>query len=90
MDYEKTMESLKKDEEEAIEAYEKAIEIIEDENVKSQLEKILAEEKAHLDYLEKAISDPSAEYSDPVETEEENCSEEKEEVDESFDPEWME
>ena len=65
-DYKKDIEFLAKDEEEAIEGYDKVIDKMDDDNpLKSQLKKIRDEEKAHLDFLNKAKEDPDAEYEDP-------------------------
>lgn len=61
------LRALAEDEEEAIEAYQRAIAACGDEHMIGQLEKILAEEEAHLAYLEEAMSDPEAEYEDPSE-----------------------
>lgn len=62
------LEFLAKDEEEAIEGYDKVIEELDEEEDKDlivQLKKIRGEEKAHLDFLNKAKEDPDAEYEDP-------------------------
>ena len=62
------LEFLAKDEEEAIEGYDKVIEELDEEEDKDlivQLKKIRDEEKAHLDFLNKAKEDPDAEYEDP-------------------------
>lgn len=67
--YEDQITYLVKDEDEAIEGYEKVLNLIEDENVKEQLEKILEEEKAHKEFLEKVISDKSLKYSHEEESE---------------------
>ena len=61
--FDEQMDFLAKDEQEAIEGYEKVIALVEDEHVKEQLEKILIEEKAHKEFLEKVKGDHSLEYS---------------------------
>ena len=67
-DYKKDLEFLAKDEEEAIEGYDKVIEKMDDDDpLKEQLTKIRDEEKAHLDFLRKAQEDKDAEYVDPSE-----------------------
>ena len=59
---------LAKDEEEAIEGYDKVIDKLDDDDpIKEQLEKIRDEEKAHLEFLRKAKDDKDAEYVDPSE-----------------------
>ncbi len=68
-DFEGIVDYLKADEEEAISGYEKAIDKIEDEFVKDQLDKIATEEEAHKDYLDKVVDDPTVEYTEPLETE---------------------
>jgi len=57
------MDFLAADEQEAIDGYEKVLALVEDEHVKEQLEKILVEEKAHKEFLEKVKEDKSLEYS---------------------------
>ena len=62
------LDFLAKDEEEAIEGYDKVIEELDEEEDKDlivQLKKIRDEEQAHLDFLLKAKDDPDAEYEDP-------------------------
>ena len=62
------LDFLAKDEEEAIEGYDKVIEELDEEEDKDlivQLKKIRDEEQAHLDFLNKAKEDPDAEYEDP-------------------------
>jgi len=62
------LEFLAKDEEEAIEGYDKVIEELDEEEDKDlivQLKKIRLEEKAHLDFLNRAKEDPNTEYVDP-------------------------
>ena len=69
-DYKKDLEFLAKDEEEAIEGYDKVIEKMDDDDpLKEQLTKIRDEEKAHLDFLRKAQEDKDAEYVDPSDSE---------------------
>lgn len=67
------LEFLAKDEEEAIEGYDKVIKELDEEEDKDlivQLKKIRDEEQAHLDFLNKAKEDPEAEYEDPSDSEE--------------------
>lgn len=62
------LEFLAKDEEEAISGYDKVIDKLNkdgDSKILSQLIRIRDEEKAHLDFLNKAKEDPDAEYEDP-------------------------
>ena len=62
------LEFLAKDEEEAIEGYDKVISELDEEEDKEllvQLKKIRDEEQAHLDFLNKAKEDPDAKYEDP-------------------------
>ena len=62
------LEFLAKDEEEAIEGYDKVISELDEEEDKellAQLKKIRDEEQAHLDFLNKAKEDPDAKYEDP-------------------------
>lgn len=61
--FDEQMDFLAKDEQEAIDGYEKVLALVEDEHVKEQLEKILVEEKAHKEFLEKVKEDKSLEYS---------------------------
>lgn len=66
------LEFLAKDEEEAIEGYDKVLNELNDEEDKDlivQLKKIRDEEQAHLDFLLKAKEDPDAEYEDPSDSE---------------------
>lgn len=67
--FEDIINFLKADEDEAIIGYEKAIAKVEDEFIKSQLVKIAIEEKAHKAYLEKVLEDPTVEYTEPLEDE---------------------
>ena len=67
--FEDIIDFLKADEDEAIIGYEKAIAKVEDEFIKSQLVKIEIEEKAHKAYLEKVLEDPTVEYTEPLEDE---------------------
>ena len=78
-DYKKDLEFLAKDEEEAIEGYDKVIEKLGDNPIVKQLKKIRDEEKAHLDFLKKAQEDEDAEYEDPSDSEPEEEEEEDEE-----------
>jgi len=67
------LEFLAKDEEEAIEGYDKVIDELDkdgDSNILGQLIRIRDEEKAHLDFLNKAKEDPEAKYEDPSDSEE--------------------
>lgn len=63
---------LKADEEEAISGYDKAIDKVEDDFVKDQLDKIATEEEAHKDYLDKVVEDPTVEYTEPLEDKDES------------------
>lgn len=81
--FEEKMDFLAADEQEAIEGYQKIIATIDDEHVKEQLNKIMIEEKAHKEYLEKVKEDQSIDYTEPLEDEEES-DEEKEEIDEDL------
>ena len=67
--FEDIVDFLKADEEEAIKGYEKALDKVEDEFVKDQLDKINTEEKAHKAYLDKVVEDPAVEYTEPLEDE---------------------
>jgi len=64
--FEEQMDFLAADEQEAIEGYEKIINIIADEHVKQQLIEILEEEKAHKNFLEAVKLNPSISYKDPL------------------------
>lgn len=67
------LEFLAKDEEEAIEGYDKVINELDEEEDKElleQLKKIRDEEQAHLDFLLKTKEDPEAKYEDPSDSEE--------------------
>ena len=77
-DYKKDLEFLAKDEEEAIEGYDKVIEKLGDNPIVEQLKKIRDEEKAHLDFLKKAQEDEDAEYEDPSDDSESEAEEEDE------------
>lgn len=81
--FEEKMDFLAADEQEAIDGYEKIIATIDDEHVKEQLNKIMIEEKAHKEYLEKVKEDQSIDYTEPLEDEEES-EDEKEEIDEDL------
>lgn len=70
-DLKEKLETLAKDEEEAIEGYDKVIEELDDDSpIVAQLKKIRDEEKAHLDFLNKAKEDPNLKYEDPAHEEE--------------------
>ena len=60
--FEDKMDFLAKDEQEAIDGYDKVIALVEDEHVKEQLTHIKEEEIAHKDFLEVLKKDPSAIY----------------------------
>lgn len=85
LDFEDQMDYLAKDEDEAIEGYEKVIDKVEDEHVAAELEKIKTEEEAHKDFLEVVKEDPTAEYVEPLETEEVEVEETVSEVENYFD-----
>ena len=70
--FEDKMDFLAKDEQEAIDGYDKVLAMLgeEDANVKEQLEKIRTEEIAHKEFLEKIKTDKSAVYTEPLEQEE--------------------
>lgn len=75
------LEFLAKDEEEAIEGYDKVIDELGkdgDSNILGQLIRIRDEEKAHLQFLKEAIDNPDAKYVDPSDSEED----EEEDLDE--------
>ena len=78
--FEEKVDFLLADEQEAIDGYEKIIATIDDEHVKEQLNKIMIEEKAHKEYLEKVKEDQSIDYTEPLEDEEN----ETEEIDEDL------
>ena len=80
-DFEDQMDVLAADEDEAIDTYDKVIDKVEDEHVQGELKKIETEEQAHKDYLEKVKEDPTAEYTEPLEDEDESESEAKDLVD---------
>ena len=61
--FDEQMDFLAKDEQEAIDGYEKVLALVEDEHVKEQLNKILEEERAHKEFLEAVKKDPALEYS---------------------------
>jgi len=85
--FEEKMDFLAADEQEAIDGYEKIIAAIDDEHVKEQLNKIMIEEKAHKEYLEKVKEDQSIDYTEPLEDEEDKDTDEKEskeEIDENL------
>ncbi len=68
-EFNKQMDFLAKDEQEAIDGYDKVIGMIEDPNVKEQLEKIKKEEIAHKAFLEKVKQDQNLEYTEPLDEE---------------------
>ena len=68
-DFNGIMDYLQADEDEAISGYEKAMDKVEDEFVKDQLDKIATEEEAHKDYLAKVVDDHTIEYTEPLESE---------------------
>lgn len=70
MTFEEQMDFLAADEDEAIAGYEKIIAECEDEHVKEQLEKILIEERAHKEFVEKVKEDRTLEYSHEEDEEE--------------------
>ena len=82
--FDEQMDFLAKDEQEAIDGYEKVLALVEDEHVKEQLEKILVEEKAHKEFLEKVKKDKSLEYSheEHEEEKEDSLTTSKDKVDE--------
>lgn len=83
--FDEQMDFLAADEQEAIEGYEKIIAIVADQHVKEQLEKILAEEKAHKEFLERVKKDQSINYEEPLPQ-----IEEVEELDNTIDFDWTE
>ena len=64
------MDFLAGDEEEAIDGYDEIIPEVEDEHIKDQLTHIRDEEKAHKKYLNDVKKDPSVDYKEPEELEE--------------------
>ena len=75
------LEFLAKDEEEAIEGYNKVIDELDkdgDSNILGQLIRIRDEEKAHLDFLKEAMDNPDAKYEDPSDSEPDEEEEEDE------------
>ena len=64
--FDEQMDFLAADEQEAIEGYEKVIELVEDENVRAQLVKILEEEKAHKAFLEEVKQNRNLVYGEEV------------------------
>lgn len=79
--FEDKMNFLAKDEQEAIDGYNKIIPEVEDEHIKDQLEKITTEEEAHKEYLEKVQEDPTIDYVEPLESGEEESEVEEDEYD---------
>ena len=75
-DFDGIMDYLQADEDEAISGYEKAMDKVEDEFVKDQLNKIATEEEAHKDYLAKVVDDHTIEYTEPLEPEDDMTDEE--------------
>ena len=69
--FDEQMDFLAKDEQEAIDGYEKVLALVDDEHVKEQLEKILEEERAHKKFLEDVKKDHSLVYSHEEEHEDE-------------------
>ena len=67
--FEEQMDFLAADEQEAIDGYDRIIELVEDEHVKEQLMKIKTEEIAHKEFLEKVKEDRGLEYTEPLEPE---------------------
>ena len=61
----KELEKDAKDEQEAIEVYDKTLKKTKDANTRKQLEKIKKEEIAHKKYLEEAKNNPNAVYHNP-------------------------
>ena len=61
--FDEQMDFLAKDEQEAIDGYDKVIALVDDEHVKEQLEHILDEEKAHKKFLEDVKKDKTLVYS---------------------------
>lgn len=75
------LEFLAKDEEEAIEGYDKVIsELDENDPIVPQLKKIRDEEKAHLDFLNEAKENPDLKYEDPAHEEEAEDKDEREQA----------
>ena len=62
---EEELEKDAKDEQEAIEGYDKTLKETKDANTRKQLKKIRKEEIAHKKYLEEAKKNPNAKYHDP-------------------------
>lgn len=60
--FDEQMDFLAADEQEAIDGYDKVLALVDDEHVKEQLNKILVEEKAHKEFLEKVKEDKTLEY----------------------------
>ena len=70
-DLKSKLEFLAKDEEEAIEGYDKVLaELDENDPIAIQLKKIRDEEQAHLDFLLEAKENPNAKYVDPSDEDE--------------------
>ena len=78
-DFEDIVDLLKADEDEAIDSYDKAMDNVEDDFVKDQLDKISSEEKAHKDYLDKVVDDPTTEYIDPSDDDDDDDEDDDEE-----------
>ena len=62
--FDKQMDFLAKDEEEAIKGYDEVIESIDDEHVKEQLQKIRQEEEQHLKFLREVKENHELKYVD--------------------------
>lgn len=67
--YEEQIDFLVKDEDEAIAGYDKVLALVEDENVKEQLQHLKEEEVAHKTFLEKLKTDKTAKYEHEEESE---------------------
>ena len=63
--YEEHLDKLAKDEQEAIDAYDKAIEELEEKEIVEELKRIREEEVAHLEFLKRAKTDKNARYEEP-------------------------
>lgn len=73
--YEEQIEFLVKDEDEAIAGYDKVLALVDDENVKEQLQHLKEEEVAHKEFLEKLKTDKTAKYEHEEEAEVTNTEE---------------
>ena len=63
--YEEYLDELAADEQEAIDAYDKAIEELEEKGIVEELKRIRKEEVAHLEFLKRAKTDKNARYEEP-------------------------